>query len=105
MHADELEALARGARSHREKCAVLLGAALNSKLALEQVAELFPGMDNQSKLQLRRVCASLLSALKLSETRVKLYGRCVCVCVCVTVRACVSSRSPTGALSVLHEHT
>jgi len=89
VHADELEALARGARSHREKCAVLLGAALNSKLALEQVAELFPGMDNQSKLQLRRVCASLLSALKLSETRVKLYGRCVCVCVCVCDRACV----------------
>ena len=34
--ADELEGLTRAARSHREKCAVLLGAALNSKLALEQ---------------------------------------------------------------------
>jgi hypothetical protein len=80
--ADELEALTRGARSHREKCAVLLGAALNAKLALEQAAEgAAASLDGAEQMQLRRVCASLLSALRLGATRVKLYGRRV-VCAC-----------------------
>ncbi len=83
---DSLELLARAARSHREKCAVLLGAALNSKLALEQVAEVAVSLDAPSLLQLRRVCASLLAALRLGETRVKLYGRCVCS-LCMQARA------------------
>jgi len=73
--ADVLEVEARGARSHREKCAVLLGAALNGKLAVEQVAEVAGQLDAQGLLTLRRVCASLLAALRLGETRVKLYGR------------------------------
>jgi hypothetical protein len=73
--ADELEALTRGARSHREKCAVLLGAALNSRLALEQAAEGAAALDAADQLQLRRVCASLLGALRLGATRVRLYGR------------------------------
>ena len=72
---DVLEVEARGARSHREKCAVLLGAALNGKLAVEQVTEVAAQLDPQGLLTLRRVCASLLAALRLGETRVKLYGR------------------------------
>ena len=73
---DELEVLARGAVSHREKCALLLGSALNSRLALEQVADSTSQLDAAAALQLRRVCASLLAALRLGETRVRVYGRC-----------------------------
>ena len=73
---DELEVLARGAVSHREKCALLLGSALNSRLALEQVADSASDLDPAAALQLRRVCASLLAALRVSETRVRVYGRC-----------------------------
>ncbi len=75
-HTDELEALTRGARSHREKCAVLLGAALNARLALEQAVEGGAAtLDGHEQMQLRRVCASLLSSLRLGATRVKLFGR------------------------------
>ena len=62
--------------SHREKCALLLGSALNSRLALEQVAGSASDLDPAAALQLRRVCASLLAALRVSETRVRVYGRC-----------------------------
>jgi hypothetical protein len=62
--------------SHREKCALLLGSALNSRLALEQVADSASNLDPAAALQLRRVCASLLAALRVSETRVRVYGRC-----------------------------
>jgi len=67
----------RNARSYREKCAVLLGAALNSKLALEQVAEAATCQGETNLLSLRRLCSKLLGTLRLGETRVKLYGRCV----------------------------
>jgi len=56
---------------------VLLGAALNSKLALEQVAEAAVRQGESNLLALRRLCSKLLATLRLGETRVKLYGRCV----------------------------
>lgn len=55
---------------------MLLGAALNSKLALEQVAEAATRQGESNLLALRRLCSKLLATLRLGETRVKLFGRC-----------------------------
>jgi len=75
---DSLEKLVRSARSYREKCAVLLGAALNSKLALEQVAEAATRQLSQeegSLLLLRRLCTKLLLALRQGEIVIGRHGR------------------------------
>ena len=68
----------RSARSYREKCAVLLGAALNSKLALEQVAEAATrqlSQEEASLLLLRRLCTKLLLALRQGEIVIGRHGR------------------------------
>ena len=62
----ELEHAVRAAVSHREKCAVVLGAALAVNIALAEADAVSPALDAFTQTQLKRLCSGILSTLGLA---------------------------------------
>ena len=58
----ELEHAVRAAVSHREKCAVVLGAALAVNIALAEADAVSPALDAFTQTQLKRLCSGILHA-------------------------------------------
>ena len=71
----ELELATRAAVSHREKCAIVLGAALAVNVALAEATAVSPALDTQTQTQLKRLCSGVLAALGLAVARVRVYGQ------------------------------
>eukprot|EP00227_Mantoniella_beaufortii_P001789 CAMPEP_0197617914 /NCGR_PEP_ID=MMETSP1326-20131121/61272_1 /TAXON_ID=1155430 /ORGANISM="Genus nov. species nov., Strain RCC2288" /LENGTH=665 /DNA_ID=CAMNT_0043186809 /DNA_START=304 /DNA_END=2298 /DNA_ORIENTATION=- len=71
----ELELAVRAAVSHREKCAVVLGAAVAVSIALTEADAVSPGLDAPTQTQLKRLCSGILSTLGLAVARVRVYGQ------------------------------
>ena len=71
----ELEHAVRAAVSHREKCAVVLGAALAVNIALAEADAVSPALDAFTQTQLKRLCSGILSTLGLAVARVQVYGQ------------------------------
>ena len=66
----ELELAVRAAVSHREKCAVVLGAAMAVNIALAEADAVSPALDAFTQTQLKRLCSGILSTLGLAVARV-----------------------------------
>jgi len=62
----ELEQAVRASVSHREKCAVVLGAAVAVNIALTEADAVSPGLDAPTQTQLKRLCSGILSTLGLA---------------------------------------
>ena len=71
----ELELAVRAAVSHREKCAVVLGAAMAVNIALAEADAVSPALDAFTQTQLKRLCSGILSTLGLAVARVRVYGQ------------------------------
>ena len=71
----ELELAVRAAVSHREKCAVVLGAAVAVNIALAEADAVSPALDAVTQTQLKRLCSGVLSTLGLAVARVRVYGQ------------------------------
>ena len=71
----ELELAVRAAVSHREKCAVVLGAAVAVNIALAEADAVSPALDAVTQMQLKRLCSGVLSTLGLAVARVRVYGQ------------------------------
>ena len=71
----ELELAVRAAASHREKCTVVLGAAVAVNIALSEAVAVSPALDAQTQTQLKRLCSGILSTLGLAVARVRVYGQ------------------------------
>ncbi|KAK9807281.1 hypothetical protein WJX73_007482 [Symbiochloris irregularis] len=69
----ELRISVKCAVSHREKCSILLSAAMAASLALEQVLYAGP-IERSTEHQIQRLCSELLAVTDLADTRVKVYG-------------------------------
>ncbi|BDA45524.1 probable serine/threonine-protein kinase CTR1 at C-terminar half [Coccomyxa sp. Obi] len=69
----EMRETVKNVVSHREKCAMLLSAAMAASVALDQA--LYTGnlgLANEKELQM--LCTEVSSALALGETRIRVYG-------------------------------
>ena len=73
--ANELELATRAAVSHREKCAVVMGAAVAVSVALAEADAVSPALDQITLLQLKRICSGILSTLGLAVARARVYGQ------------------------------
>ena len=60
---------------HREKCAVVLGAAVAVNIALAEADAVSPALDAVTQMQLKRLCSGVLSTLGLAVARVRVYGQ------------------------------
>ena len=70
----ELDLGARAAVSHREKCAVVLGAAVAVNIALAEADAVHAALDPHVQTQLKRLAVGVLSVLGLAVARVRVYG-------------------------------
>ena len=71
----ELDLGARAAVSHREKCAVVLGAAVAVNIALAEADAVHRALDPHVQTQLKRLAAGVLSVLGLAVARTQVYGQ------------------------------
>ena len=71
----ELDLGARAAVSHREKCAVVLGAAVAVNIALAEADAVHAALDPHVQTQLKRLAVGVLSVLGLAVARVQVYGK------------------------------
>ena len=71
----ELDLGARAAVSHREKCAVVLGAAVAVNIALAEADAVHTALDPHVQTQLKRLAVGVLSVLGLAVARVQVYGQ------------------------------
>ena len=71
----QLDLGVREAVSHREKCAVVLGAAVAVNIALAEAEAMHHALDSQVQTQLKRLGVGVLSVLGLAVARVQVYGK------------------------------
>ncbi|KAL0047223.1 hypothetical protein WJX82_010034 [Trebouxia sp. C0006] len=71
---NELRSEVKAAKSNREKCCMVLSAAMAACLALESLV--YSGkVDSAKEQQLQRLCAKVMSTVDLAGARVKVYGQ------------------------------
>lgn len=71
----QLDIGVKAAVSHREKCAVVLGAAVAVNIALAEAEAMHHALDQQVQTQLKRLGVGVLSVLGLAVARVQVYGK------------------------------